>query len=105
MALEFKNQLEAIDFGGLVVEPKLDVETRLRLQTIKLTDATAVKEAIEIISGCFGDKKEAVAEFIDENLGLNDIARLQVYLVGGQSMLDKVDVVMNEKLEGALNGE
>lgn len=97
MALEFKSKLEAIDFGGLVVEPKVDIEKRLRLQNIKLDEASSVKEAIIVISECFGENAEAVKKFINENLSIVDIAQLQVYLVGGQKMLDSV----NKKLEGA----
>lgn len=97
MALEFKNQLEAIDFGGLVALPKVDIEARLRLQNIKLDDASGVKEAITVISECFGENASAVKEFINDNLSVMDIAQLQVYLVGGQKMLDSV----NKKLENA----
>lgn len=97
MALEFKDKLEAIDFGGLVVEPKVDIEKRLRLQNIKLDEASSVKEAITVISECFGENAGAVKDFINENLSIVDIAQLQVYLVGGQKMLDSV----NKKLEGA----
>ena len=96
MALEFKNKLEAIDFGGLVVEPKVDIEKRLRLQNIKLDKAEQVKEAITVISECFEDNADAVKQFINENLSIVDIDQLQVYLVGGQKMLDSV----NKKLEG-----
>lgn len=95
MALEFKNKLEAIDFGGLVVEPKVDIEKRLRLQNIKLDKADQVKEAITVISECFGENASAVKDFINTNLSIVDIAQLQVYLVGGQKMLDSV----NKKLE------
>ena len=94
MALEFKDKLEAIDFGGLVVEPKVDIEKRLRLQNIKLNEANSVKEAIRVISECFGDDKNEVKDFIEKNLSLVDIAQLQVYLVGGQKMLDKVNKQM-----------
>lgn len=96
MALEFKKGLEAIDFGGLVVEPQLDVEKRLRLQNIKLDDLASMKEGIKVIASCFGDKSEEVAEFISQYMGIADIARLQVYLVGGDDMLQKVD----KKIEG-----
>lgn len=94
MALEFNSKLEAIDFGGLVVEPKVDIEKRLRLQNIKLDKAESVKDAIRVISECFGQDKMEVKDFIEENLSLVDIAQLQVYLVGGQKMLDKVNKQM-----------
>lgn len=96
MALEFKSKLDAINFGGLVVEPKLDVETRMRLQNIKLDNIDGVKEAIHVMATCFGDNAEKVEEFISSNMGIDDIARLQVYLVGGQNMLDRVNAKMDE---------
>lgn len=96
MALEFKSKLEAIDFGGLVVEPKVDIEKRLRLQNIKLDKADSVLEAISVISECFGENAEKVKEYINENLSLVDIAQIQVYLVGGEKMLEKV----NKQMEG-----
>ena len=58
MALEFKKGLDAIKFGDIVATPKLDVEKRLRLQNIKLENAAGIKEAIGVISECFGAKKK-----------------------------------------------
>lgn len=101
MALEFKKGLDAIKFGDVVATPKLDVEKRLRLQNIKLDDVASIKEAIEVISSCFEGKEEEVAGFITGYMGLSDIARLQVYLVGGDDMLQKVE----KKLEGVVDGE
>lgn len=101
MALEFKKGLDAIKFGDIVATPKLDVEKRLRLQNIKLENAASIKEAIAVIAECFVGKEVEVAEFINEFMGLDDIARLQVYLVGGDAMLSRVD----KKIEGVINGE
>lgn len=101
MALQFKEGLDAIQFGGLTVQPKLDVEKRLRLQNIKLDDANGIKEAIKVIASCFDDKANDVEAFINQYMGLNDIARLQVYLVGGDSMLEQVD----KKIQGVVDGE
>ena len=100
MALEFKKGLDAIQFGDMTLTPKLDVEKRLRLQNIKLDDANGIKEAIKVIASCFDDKAEDVEEFINQYMGLNDIARLQVYLVGGDSMLEQVD----KKIQGVVDG-
>lgn len=96
MALEFKKQLEAISFGDLVVTPKVDMEKRLRLQSLKLDKADQVKEAINVIAECFSENAEAVKAFINENMSVVELAQLQVYLVGGQDMLDSV----NKKLKG-----
>lgn len=91
MALEFKDKLEAIRFGDMVAQPSVDIEQRLRLQNIKLDEPAGVREAITVISGCFGDKEDKVKDYIEQNLSIVDIAQLQVYLVGGQKMLDKVN--------------
>lgn len=101
MALEFKKGLDAIKFGDIAVVPKLDVEKRLRLQNIKLEDVTGIKEAVNVISSCFEGKEDEVKAFINEYMGLSDIARLQVYLVGGDSMLEQVD----KKIQGVVDGE
>lgn len=101
MALEFKKGLDAIKFGDIVAVPKLDVEKRLRLQNIKLEDAAGIKEAVNVISSCFEGKEDEVKAFINEYMGLSDIARLQVYLVGGDSMLEQVD----KKIQGVVDGE
>ena len=95
MALEFKNKLEAIDFGGMVLTPQIDIEKRLRLQQADLKTPDGIREAMTIIAECFGDKMDEVRAFMNENMSLVDIAQLQVYLVGGQKMLDTV----NKKLE------
>lgn len=100
MALEFKNKLEAIDFGGMVLTPQIDIEKRLRLQQADLKTPDGIRETMTIIAECFGDKMDEVRAFMNENMSLVDIAQLQVYLVGGQKMLDTV----NKKLEeGAAN--
>ena len=91
MALEFKDKLEAIRFGDMVAQPIVDIEQRLRLQNIKLDEPSGVREAITVISECFSDKSDKVKEYIEKNLSIVDIAQLQVYLVGGQKMLDKVN--------------
>lgn len=98
MALEFK-KIEAIKFGDVVVEPKVDVETRLRLQTTKLSNVQEIAEAIDLIASCCGDKADDVKKFIEENLGVVDIARIQAYLAGGKTLLDAIDKKIVE--EGA----
>lgn len=99
MALEFKDKLEAINFGGMVLTPKIDMEKRLRLKQADLKTADGIRETMTIIAECFDDKADDVRAFIDENLSLIDIAQLQVYLIGGQKMLDTV----NKKLEEGMD--
>lgn len=98
MGLEF-NQIEAIKFGDIMVQPKVDVETRLRLQTTKLTNKQEIDETIDLIAGCCGDDGAKVKEFIEANLGVVDIARIQAYLAGGKTLLDAIDKKIIE--EGA----
>lgn len=96
MALSFKkNSLEAIDFGGLIVQPKVDIESKLRLQGLKLDSPAGVGEAIQVISECFGDDSEKVAGFMRSSFGVVELAQLQAYLVGGDTMLERI----NKKLE------
>lgn len=97
MALSFKkNTLEAIDFGGLVVQPKVDIESKLRLQGLKLDSAAGVGEAIQVIAECFGDEAEKVAEFMRSSFGAIELAQLQAYLVGGETMLERVNAKLEE---------
>lgn len=102
MALEF-NQIEAIKFGDIVVRPKVDMETKLRLQSAKLSNATEMEETIELIANACGDKSKEVKEFIEENLGIVDIARIQAYLAGGQTLLDALD--KNMSAQGVVENE
>lgn len=97
MALSFKkNALEAISFGDLVVSPNVDIESRLRLQQTKLGSASEVMEAIAVMSECFGDKAEAVAKFMKEQMSVVDLAKVQIYLIGGDEMLGKVEKKLDE---------
>lgn len=100
MALNFKKSaLEAISFGDLVVTPSVDIESRLRIQQTKLGSASEVKEAIAVMAECFGEKAEEVAKFMSEQMSIVDLAKLQVYLVGGDDMLHKVEKKLDEVAE------
>lgn len=100
MALSFKkNALDAISFGDLVVTPVVDIESRLRIQQIKLGSASEVKEAIAVMSECFADKADEVAKFMSEQMSVVDLAKVQVYLIGGDEMLDKVEKKLDEVAE------
>ena len=102
MALEF-NQIEAIKFGDIVARPKVDMETKLRLQSAKLSNAAEMAETIELIANACGDKSKEVKEFIEENLGIVDIARIQAYLAGGKTLLDALD--KNMSAQGVVENE
>lgn len=104
MALSFKkNSAEAIQFGDLVVTPKVDIEARLRIQSSQMGNASEVKEAILVISECFGDKKDEVAEFLSNDMTVLDLAKLKAYLVGGADMVERVDSAMESALKEMAN--
>lgn len=104
MALSFKkNTAEAIQFGDLVVTPKVDIEARLRIQALQMGNANEVKEAILVISECFGDKKDEVAEFLSKDMTVLDLAKLKAYLVGGNDMVERVDSAMESALKEIAN--
>ena len=96
MGLEFKNNLEAIRFGDIVAQPSVNIEQRLRLQNLKLSDGAEIDEAITVMSECFGSKAEKVSDYIRNNMTLIEIVQLQAYLVGGQRMLDKINKNMEQ---------
>lgn len=98
MALQF-NGIEAIRFGDIVSTPKIDAETRLRLQGVKLNTKDAVNEAIEVLSSCFGADSVAIKQFMAEQMSEYELAKLQAYLLGGDSMLEVFEKQFNKNLE------
>ena len=102
MALQF-NGIEAIRFGKTVALPKVDAETRLRLQALKLNTKESVTEAIEVLSSCFGAESYAVKQFMTEQMTEYELAQVQAYLLGGESMLEMLDKQFEKNL-GKDNG-
>lgn len=104
MALSFKkNSAEAIAFGDLVATPNVDIEARLRIQGLQMGNANEIKEAILVISECFGDKKDEVAEFLSKDMTVLDLAKLKAYLVGGDDMVERVNSAMDGAFKGVAN--
>lgn len=107
MALSL-SKIEAVDFGGLKVEPKIDRTQMLRLRELKVSDDN-LEEAQEILADCFGAHKAEVKEFLIKNPFVMDYAKLQVYLTQGQGGLEsferRLDSFMEKQMEEAHNKE
>lgn len=95
-------KIEKVQFGDLVVEPKLNKETTMRLRNLEITDSK-LDEAREVISECFGVYASEVKAFMEENMFKSDLARLQVYLSQGAAALDKYDESVSRALEKHLD--
>lgn len=90
------NGLEPIDFKGHLCEPKLDVEKKLRLSTIKFGTAEEIREADEILASCFDD--EFAKSFIRDKLSVDDKLVLRTYLAQGETGLNR----LSEATQGAI---
>lgn len=101
MALKLQ-KLEKIAFGDLEVAPQMTQEKRLRVANLKVTNQN-LEEAREILSECFGAYADEVKKFMEKNLFVLDLTRIQVYLTQGQSGLDsfekRIDTLMEKELE------
>lgn len=92
MGLKFEKP-EAVQFGDLVVVPKLTTENKLRL-TRALQEAKSPEKMTDmtpILAACFPDEKEKVEEFIESYMTLNDMAELAAFIVAGAKGLAKVE--------------
>jgi len=98
-SLQF-DKIGAVNFGGLVVEPKMTSELRLRLKALKITPAN-LGEATDLLSSCFGDKAAEVKAFMDANMFERALAQLQVYLTQGPEAAE----AFQDSLTGAINSE
>lgn len=98
MALEIKKiKVEKVLFGDFEATPHMTQEKKLRVSQLKLTAANQEK-AMDVLASCFGDDKEVVKEFMKENMFLDDLARLQVYLLRGDAGLAELEARL-EKME------
>lgn len=104
MALKL-SKLEKIAFGDLEVAPQMSQEKRLRVSNLKVTEKN-LDEAREILSECFGAYAEEVKSFMEKNLFVLDLTRIQVYLTQGQSGLDsfekRMETIMEKEMEKKL---
>lgn len=98
MALSFET-IQPIRLDGKKCTPVLDAEARLRLATLKgLTTEDEIKKAAEVISSCFPNEKEYVAEKV---LGLTpmDLAELRTYLTSGFTGVKMMAETYNRQLD------
>lgn len=90
------NGLEPIDFKGHLCEPKMDVEKKLRLSTIKFETEADIREADDILASCFDD--DFAKSFIREKLSTDDKLVLRTYLAQGETGLNR----LSEATQGAI---
>ena len=95
MALSF-NGLQPVAFGGKDCTPRLDAETKLRLQGIKTYD----QSANEALAAAFPDDEEYVKEFLTNSMTVFEKELLHAYLLGGEKMvglmMDKISNIGGE---------
>lgn len=92
------SKIEKVQFGDLVVEPKVNKENLMRLRGLEITEAR-IDEAREILSECFGAYATEVRNFMESHMRISDLSRLQVYLSQGASGLDQYDASVNRAIE------
>ena len=113
--LKFK-KLEAVEFGDIVAQPEMTTEKRMRISQAKLLNEQheVSESAIDALLSVFAEEKRPeIRAFMRENMSVDDLARLQIYLVMGERGLDDMEKSMQkavaEKLNatkaGAQNGE
>lgn len=91
------NGLEPIDFKGKLCEPKIDAEKKLRLQEISFDTEERVKKADEVLASCFDE--EYAKDFIKEKLSTDDKMVLKMYLVGGETGLNRLSKATDGAIE------
>ncbi len=105
MALVF-SEIEAVKFGSIEARPVMTREAQLRLGQLKISP-TALPDAYEVLSRCFGEKAAQIRAFMEKNLGVGDLSRLQIYLMQGASALENYDrtiaEVMTEEMKRAVD--
>lgn len=98
MALEIKKlKIEAVQFGDFKATPHMTQEKKLRVGQLKLTAGNQEK-IMDVLASCFGEDKDTVKEFMCENMMLDDLARLQVYLLRGDAGVADLEARL-EKME------
>lgn len=107
MALKInKLEIEAVMFGDLKAVPHMTQEKKLRVGNIKLTLGKEA-EAMDVLASCFGDDESKVRDFMEKNMGLTDLARLQAYLLGGDDAVaaleSRMKAVEDKQIDRALD--
>lgn len=107
MALSF-NGLEPVAFGGRDCVPKIDTETKLRIQAIKAYDSTSD----EVLASAFPNDEAYVRDFLANKMTVYEKELLHAYLLGGEHMVrllvgkvENIDVSKAVKEVEVKNGE
>lgn len=100
MALMLK-QLEPVQFGDFTARPVVNMENMLRLSQTKLNTADGRESAVKVMAECFPEDRERVEQFV-AGLPVMELARLQTYLVGGQTALDALEANITTSITNAV---
>lgn len=102
MGLNF-NKTRNIQFGKVVVDvPVLGQKDKLKLQQLSLDSEQGRQKAIDTIASIFDGDVEYIKEFMTKNMTEFDIARVQAYVVGGDSMLESFDKQLEKEFDKAM---
>lgn len=95
MALTFNN-LEAVQFGDKVCQPKVNGELRrkLELELVSGGDKDADEQALDTIAQCFPENEEYVRAFLRDSMSTTNIKTLHVYLIDGDAGLARLEKAM-----------
>lgn len=102
MGLNF-NKTRNIQFGKVIVDvPVLGQKDKLKLQQLSLDSEQGRQKAIDTIASIFDGDTEYIKEFMTKNMTEFDIARVQAYVVGGDSMLESFDKQLEKEFDKAM---
>lgn len=103
MALKInKLEIEAVIFGDFKAVPHMTREKKLRVSNLKLASGRE-DEIMDVLASCFGDDESAVRDFMEKNMNLTDLARLQTYLLGGDDAVAALDSRMEKIIDKQLD--
>ena len=91
------NGLEPVDFKGHLCEPKIDAETKLRLQNANYDTVEHSREADDILASCFDE--DFAKTFIREKLSIDDKVVLKTYLTNGETGLNRLSKATDGAIE------
>lgn len=95
--------IEPVNFGGRECVPEIDAELKLRLSQINKFDDKAYK----VIASAFPNDEKYVLDFM-KRMATIDIQKLQVYLIGGptmvEAMLEAMSSTTQKKMDTVLRG-
>lgn len=102
MTLQF-NGKQAVGFKDLKLIPEVNSERRLRLQGVgELNTENGLSETIEVMSDCFPSHKQQVKDFMTNDMDLDQLAELYMFLTGGNMSLDAARDALRENISRKL---